>query len=797
MQASSVASFVVRSFVFAFLLPGLALAANLGIVDGNVRDYEGKPIAGAQVALLARDGRPIDRHAADASGHFEFEQVPFGTYRIKATVPDGRSEQQEVKVASGDVSVVEIFIPVAGQEVVIAADRPTAPLPSRTASSASTLDRENIKELPRGDTSSVNEILATQPGFVNDAFGNLYARGNHANIQYQIDGVPLPDSVTGLFGGFLSPKLLDSMEVLTGGLGAEYGDRLAGVVNLNTRRPTPAGQGELELMGGSYQTISPSGFYGKQIGNLSVLAGGSYKHTQRALDPQVFEDLSHAGGDEERAYLRLDYDTSEHTHVSALGAFAHNFYALPIDPTVPRFDASQPNGGRKPDAYGNPPPPFFPGDTDQTENERDTFALLSVRHDFDPRSSLRVAASYRHSSGTLFGDARHALGPTADPCTAAAGCSTASDVGRTADHLGVNGEQLLRLGEHHVVKFGGQFDQLFGTTRYVAYTRSDALQGPDPSQTISGRDDARATTGGVYLQDRATFGRFVINAGLRLDAQRVTFLGSASRATEVGLSPRLGVAYSITETTVAHAFAGLLWQPPAVLDAPAAARILGLVQPGQQIRYDLLPEKDRYAELGIESRILPELNVKLTAWGRLSSDQLDDVGVGSTNLVSPYNFREGRAGGLEAGVVTVLGGRFNAFANASLERAQGRGIETGRYLFPADALANDDWQLLDHTQIWTVNTGATVKDGTTQLSGTLGYGSGLRTGANNSQHVPGHVKVDLTLQHQFYGAPAKPTLGIDVVNLFDARYAFRIANGFNGSHFAPGRSVFVRLATAL
>ncbi|GAC1535837.1 MAG: hypothetical protein NVS2B9_01310 [Myxococcales bacterium] len=792
MKVWPTATRVLSSFALASLLPAAALAANLGIVDGNVRDYEGKPISDARVVLLARDGRQIDQHVADANGHFEFEQVPFGTYRVKATVPDGRGDQQEVKVSSGDIAAIDIFIPLAGQEVVIEAERPKAPLPAKTAASASTLDRENIKELPRGDTASVNEILATQPGFVNDAFGNLYARGNHANIQYQIDGVPLPDSVSGLFGGFLSPKLVDSMEILTGGLGAEYGDRLASVVNLNTRRPSAQGQGELELLGGSYQTISPSGFYGRQFGNLSVLAGGSYKHTRRALDPQVFEDLSHDGGDEERAYLRLDYDSDEHTHVSALGAFAHNFYALPIDPTVPQYNPTQPNGGRTADAFGNPAPPFFPSNTDQTENERDSFALLSVRHDFDPRTSLRVSASYRHSYGFLFGDAKGTLGPTADPCTPDAGCSIASDVGRTADHLGLNAEQLFRLGENHVLKFGGQIDQLFGSTKYTAYTRSDALQGPDPSLTAAGKDDSRATTGGVYVQDRATFGRLVVNAGVRLDAQRVTFLGSATRATQVGLGPRLGLAYSLTDATVVHVFGGLLWQPPPVLDAPAAARILGLVPAGQRVTYDLLPEKDRYGEMGIESRVLPELSLKLTAWGRLSSDQQDDVGVGSTNLVSPYNFRDGRAGGLEAGVITVLGGRFNAFANVALETAQGRGIESAKYLFPADALASNDWQRLDHAQTWTVNTGATVKDGYTQVSGTLGYGSGLRTGANNSRHVPGHLKVDLSLQHQFFDAPAKPTLGIDVVNLFDAHYAYRIANGFNGSHYAPGRSVFVR-----
>jgi outer membrane receptor for ferrienterochelin and colicins len=780
-----------------FLRP--ALAANLGLVDGTVHDYEDKPVIGTKVQLLSKDGRRLlDEHVTDENGHFEFEQVSFGTYRVRAFAPDGRSEEETVRVSSGDVVVVQIFLPLQGQTVDIVADRPKAPAPTRTGGSESTLERENIEELPRGDTASVNEILATQPGFVLDALGNLFVRGNHANIQYQMDGVPLPDSVSGLFGGFLSPKMIDSMEVLTGGLGAEYGDRLAAVVNLNSRKPSPQGEGELELQGGSYSTLNPSGFYGRKLGAVSLFAGGSYRTTSRALDPAVFGDLSHSGGDEERGFVRVDYDAGDTSHVSALGAYAHNFYRLPIDVSVPPLDPGAPDGGRTPDRFGNPPAPFFPHDTNQTENERDVFALLSVRHDFDPRTSLRAAMSYRHSVGSLFGDSQHALGPAQDPCSTDdqgnTSCASTSDVGRTADHVLGFVEQLFRFGENHVFKAGAQVDQLFGSTRYTSYTRSDALRGPDPSLTVTGTDDSRATTAGAYVEDRATFGPVVVNAGVRFDLQHVAFPASGSSSNDVAIGPRVGVAWSLGQATVVHAFGGLLWQPPPVLDAPAAARILGVVQPGQVVPYDLVPEQDRYAEIGIESRVVPELLLKLTGWGRLSKHQLDDIGVGNTNLVSPYNFREGRAGGIEAGAVAVLGD-VRAFANVSLERALGRGIESAQYLFSPDDLANGSWQILDHVQTWTANAGTTYKRTFSQLSALLEYGSGLRTGPANDQHVPDHVRVDLSASHQFYGAPLRPMIAIDLVNAFDAHYAYRIANGFNGSHWAPGRSLFARLRT--
>ena len=782
-------------------VPFAVFAANLGLIDGTLTDANGNPMSGATVSLFAPDGRRVDQHRADQSGHFEFEQVPFGMYMLRASGADGRIAEQQIRVASGDVVQVALtFRPAAAEEEIQVVGVRRAPAPAKTAASASTLEHEEIQNLPRGDTASVNEILATQPGFVYDAMGNLFARGNHANIQYQIDGVPLPDSVSGLFGGFLSPKFVDNMEVLTGGLSAEYGERLAAVVNLNSRRPSEQGEGEIEVAGGSYSTLNPSIFYGKKIGALSFLGGGSFRTTTRALDPQAFDDLSHDKGDEERGFLRLDYDVDDHNRISALGTFAHNFYRIPIDPTVPPFDPNQPNGGRAPDQYGNAPPPFFPRNTNQSENERDAFAMLSLRHDFDQRSTFRAAATYRHSYGFLFGDAQNALGPTADPCvTDAQGnttCSTTSDVGRTADHLGGIAEQLVRIGEDHVVKAGAQIDQLFGSTDFTSYTRSDALRAPDPAQTVRGTDTSRSATGGVYLQDRATFGALVVNAGMRVDFQHIHFVGSSESSTDVGFGPRLGLAYSLTQDTVVHAYGGLLWQPPPVLDTPAAARILGVVPADQPIRYDLKAEEDRYAEVGIESRVVPALTLKLTGWGKLSKHQLDDVGVGSTNLVSPYNFRDGRAGGIEAGAVLVLGRRLSAFGNVGVEKAQGRGIETAQYLFAPDDVANNNWQILDHVQTWTANGGATLREGNARLSGLLDYGSGLRTGAANNQHVPGHARFDLSLGYEFRELPARPSIAVDLVNVFDEHYAYRIANGFNGSHVAPGRSIYVRLGSS-
>lgn len=614
--------------------------------------------------------------------------------------------------------------------------------------------------------------------------GNLYARGNHANIQYQLDGIPLPDSASGLFGGFLAPQLIENMEVITGGLGAEYGDRLAAVVNMNGRQPSEQGEGELSLTYGSYNTLNPSALYGRKVGKLSYTVGGSFKESTRALDPPVLSPILHDVGDEERAYARLVYDFDDRNHLTVLGTFAHNFYQIPLDPTA---EPSPPPN--QTDQFGNPPPPYLPLDTNETENERDFLALTSYRHDFGEESSLRVGFYFRHSYGFLFGDALHALGPTQVPG------AMASDVGRLANHVGGTAEYMLKLGSSNILRMGGQFDELIGSTSYASYTRGSS-PGPDPTQTVGGSDNATSSTGGIYLTDRASYGGFVVNAGFRTDFQNVAFRGTPDYSTQIGYGPRIGVAYSFTENTVVHCFFGLQWMPPPVLDTAAAARILNVATPGQTILYDLKPEHDRYAEIGFESRPIPQLSMKATAYGKLSVDQLDDTGVGNTNLVSPYNYREGRAGGIELGTVAVLSTKFSAFGNVVLSKAEGLGISSATYLFSSADVNNASWQVLDHSQLWTANVGANVHDRGTQLAVLVNYASGLRTGPRNDRTVPGHTVTDLTLSHQWDFGAFRPTLALDVVNLFDAHYAYRISNGFNGSHYGEGRSIYLRLNTA-
>ena len=55
---------------------------------------------------------------------------------------------------------------------------------------------------------------------------------------------------------------------------------------------------------------------------------------------------------------------------------------------------------------------------------------------------------------------------------------------------------------------------------------------------------------------------------------------------------------------------------------------------------------------------------------------------------------------------------------------------------------------------------------------------------------------DTTMDYEFLsqGLMEHLRLSVDVLNIFDNRYAIFIANGFNGSYYAPGREFIGRLS---
>ena len=393
----------------------IAIASTDAPISGVVEDALLHPLANATVILHDTSGATIGKIVTGPDGKFSFPSVPFGDYSVEASAPGLVGDHQHLQLTETGATGIELVL-TSSEEIITIHEEWSVPAPPVATGSVSTITRQTLQERPGGEDRPVTDVVASTPGVVGDALGNIYVRGNHANVQYQVDGIPVPDSVGSLFAASIPVRLVQTLEILTGGMPAEYGDRLGAVVNLVTRQAGEHPDGAAQVRYGSFQTVEPGANYATKLSDRTgMFVGGSFLHSERALDPPSIDPILHDTGYSGRVFGRFDYDPCEWNHYEAFVTYAHNRFQVPLDPSVEPLAPGQ--TGRPPDQFGNQSPPFVPHNTDAVETEDELFAAVSLTHKVNGGGDgiIQVAPIYKLSRGELFGDARHALGETADP----------------------------------------------------------------------------------------------------------------------------------------------------------------------------------------------------------------------------------------------------------------------------------------------------------------------------------------------------------------------------------------------
>src|SRR6202140_484685 len=134
---------------------------------------------------------------------------------------------------------------------------------------------DRLDSQAQGENAPFNQTILRFPGVAQDSFGQLHVRGEHANLQYRIDDVLLPESIPG-FGQELETRFADNISLITGALPAQFGFRNTGVIDIHTKSGAAFQQSEASVYVGSFDTIKPSFEYGSVTGKLS-----SYLSTSR------------------------------------------------------------------------------------------------------------------------------------------------------------------------------------------------------------------------------------------------------------------------------------------------------------------------------------------------------------------------------------------------------------------------------------------------------------------------------------------------------------------------------------
>ena len=199
------------------------------------------------------------------------------------------------------------------------------------------VDRQTIEALPQGDYAPLDKVLLQAPGISQDsaASGALHIRNEHANLQYRINGIQLPDGVAG-FGQVLETSLIANMAVVTGALPAQYGLRTAGIIDIQTRMGSAEPAGEIGIYGGSNGTLNTNLQYGGVSGNTQYFFIGRWLENDLGIEnPTPSVNAIHDHTDQEKFFSYVSTVLPNNARWTMMTGAAVGNYQIPNNPGQP------------------------------------------------------------------------------------------------------------------------------------------------------------------------------------------------------------------------------------------------------------------------------------------------------------------------------------------------------------------------------------------------------------------------------------------------------------------------------
>jgi hypothetical protein len=703
--------------------------------------------------------------------HFEKHSAVFVLFALAATEPAvAQTNNPPSDLSSTNVTKLEsvdVFgkLEAAREQIV----------PSLGATSYG-ISKEQIENLPQGENSGFNQVILRAPGVAQDGLNQLHIRGEHANLQYRVNDVLLPEGITG-FGAELDARFADDVHLVTGSLPAQYGFRTAGIVDIHTKNGAFEPGGEVGAYGGSYDTTKPYFSYGGSDGKLNYFVDGSYTHDNIGIEnPTSSHNPIHDITDQFRLFTYLSYILDDTSRISFMGGLSYADFEVPNTPGLPPGTA--PGGTNW--STELPFTTFNSANLNERQNEQNYYAIAAYQKSVGDLN-LQIAPFARYSSvhfkpdtqGDLFFD------------------GVASDVGHRVYAGGLETDLSYSLFEgKHTVRAGFMvLDESAPIHTTTGVFPTDANGNPTGAPFgIQDNSYLHALFFGTYLQDEwKVLPKVTLNFGARFDL-------IDSFVDENQASPRVNAIYQPLESTALHVGYSRYFTPPALenVNNTSIPKFDGTSNESEVKSGDVArSERADYFDAGVTHKLLPGLQVGVDGYYKKAKNQLDDGLFGASLIPSQFNYREGAVYGVEFTANYTLGG-FSTYANLAVSRARGKDVTSGQFLFGADDLAyiRHHWIYLDHDQLISGSFGASYlwkrSDGSTRVYADALYGSGLRTDRTasdgttipNGGSVPAYYSVSLGIEEgiKFHGKE-RLKARFDVVNITDNSYELRDGAG--------------------
>jgi hypothetical protein len=647
---------------FGISANGQGLSA--GTVSGVVVDPNNATVPNATVTLSnAITGYHRDT-TTDKDGAFQFSNVPPNPYELITSATGFATARQTLDVRSSVPITVKIPLAVGTATEVVNISSNAASVIENDPSAHVDVDKSLIDKLPAGDPGSGLSTVVTLSagGVAADSNGGFHPLGDHFEAGMSLDSQPISDQQSKFFSTQVPVNAIQSIEVITGAVPPEFGDKTSLVVNaitrsgLNQTKPTGSIDGSFGKFGTTHEDASVA--YGnKKAGNFLAF---NFERSNRFLDAPEFTVL-HDKGKAVNLFDRIDYSRG------AKNAFHFNiFLARNTFQTPNTFDQA---------AAG--------------QAQRQTINTINLApswvHIFSPTTVLSITPYYRvdtvkyFPSSNIFSDLPLTFGES-----------------RRLNNYGVKGDVSYVKGKHNA-KFGGQIYNTSLTEGFHFGITDPDFNDPTSPDFLPGLLQYDLTRGGsqfqfhghkvikqqaVYAQDSITLGNATVMLGARFD--------NYDGITKANLfQPRVGVSYLIKRTnTVLRGSYTRNFETPynenLILSSITGAGGLANGVLGDTSNLPLAPGRRNQFNAGIQQSIGRHLILDGDYYYKRTTNGFDFNVLFNTSVVFPIAWQRSKLDGVSARVNFTDYKGFSAFVVAGHSRARYFPPESGGLFFNSD-----------------------------------------------------------------------------------------------------------------
>jgi outer membrane receptor protein involved in Fe transport len=646
--------------------------------------------------------------------------------------------------------------------------------------------QRQIENVPLGENAPLNQVLLRAPGVVQDSFGQIHVRGDHANLQYRLDGVQLPEGLS-LFSQFLMTRSIDQMQLLTGALPAQYGLRTAGIADIKVKSGTSDPGADVSVTGGSRSYSQPAFSYGGRSGVFDYFVTGQYLHNGLGIEnPTSSFTPIHDDTDQWFGLAKITAIVDDNTRLSLIAGGASGAFQIPNAPfQTPNFTVAGINNWNS-------------SILDQRQWEKNYFGILSLQKSYDT-VDFQLSAVSRYSELSYqpdaFGDLLYN--------------GNAPWTQRKSFALGVQGDGSWKATDKHTVR-GGFLVQRERSTASVNGNVLPLVADPAtgelvPSGQAIGYSDGFDITGwtySAYVQDEwKILPQVTINAGLRFDAVNGV-------SNEFQFSPRINVVWQPDPAFTVRAGYSRYFTPPPLtqVSANSIAAFAGtVIAPEVTQNSPVLAERSDYFDVGVTVQPLRGLTLGLSAYYKIAQNLLDEGQFGAPIMFTSFNYANAIVKGVEVNA-SYDEGPWSVYFNGAFGNGIGQNINTAQFNFGSAELAYiaNNYIFLDHNQGWTASAGAAYtfnqgKNFATRVSADMLVGSGLRTTVvtPNDMSLPSYTTFNAALVQRLpIGLGKGTSVRFDAINLFDNSYRLRdgLGVGVGAPQFGQRQTFLLTLA---